>query len=68
MQLTTVVKRTARAHFDGSDDLFKACWHVLYRVIQHGTELDTQDDVDEWLDQLASERVNNPRSRFYIYG
>ncbi len=68
MQLTTAVKRTARAHFDGSPDLFNACWRELCRTIQHGTDLDTQDDVDQWLEQLAAERVNNPRSRFYIYG
>ena len=52
-----------RAEFEGSDRLFRACWRML-------AQFSPTDDVNvmEILDSVASEKVNNPRSSFYIYG
>jgi hypothetical protein len=49
--------------------LFLACWRQ-YRTWLRGAIDDPQsdDDVLGWLDSIAAERVNNPRSSFYITG
>lgn len=62
-------KTAARKNFDGSSNLFEACWQ-LYRKYLRGAidNPSNQADVDSWLEQIASEKVNNPRSSFYIYG
>lgn len=51
--------------FDGSWELFEACWHKLRRLIREGNYI---EDPIEFLDLIASEWVNDPKSRFYIYG
>jgi hypothetical protein len=58
-----------RRTFEGSPALFTACWRQ-YRVFLRGDIDDPtcDDDVMDWLDQIAAERVNTPASRFYIYG
>jgi hypothetical protein len=63
------IKRYANYKFDGSDDLFEACWRQYRGYLTGGID-DPKDmrDIMEWLDQIAAEKVNNPRSRFYIYG
>jgi hypothetical protein len=60
-------KGTCKGQFPGSERLFEACWRDLLRCRRH-TEIDTQADADRWLDQLAAEKVNNPKSAFYIRG
>ena len=62
----TGLKAKCRKSFDGSDDLFEACWRTL-RSIWNATEI-TDDDAEDWLEQIAAEKVNNPRSSFHIYG
>lgn len=52
-----------------SDRLFNACYRQLRQWIRYGA-IDTPDlyAAQEWIEQLIAERVNNPRSSFYIYG
>ncbi len=52
--------------FNGSRELFNACWRQLKRDVY--TESMPADEISAWLEALAAERVNNPRSKFYIYG
>ena len=70
MKLTREVKRSARSTFGGSDAFFNTCWWELKAWIREGSIDEPLDeiDVDDWLAQIAAEKVNNPRSRFYIYG
>lgn len=55
--------------FDGSWDLFASCWKQ-YRLWLNGAIDDPQSDagVMGWLDQIAAEKVNNPRSRYFVTG
>lgn len=66
-----VLKRKAhyRKEFDGSHALFDACWKVYKRYLRDAIDNPENDDeVSAWLDNIASEKVNNPGSRFYIFG
>lgn len=63
-------KATCRHNFAGCaghEQLFEACWRKLKKY-RHATDIATQEDADRWLDELASEMVNNPKSRFYLKG
>jgi len=58
-----------RTQFDGSAALFSSCWRQYRRLI--ASDIDdpqSDDDVFEWLEELAAARVNNSGSSFYIYG
>jgi hypothetical protein len=69
MQITADVKCRARINFSGSERLFSACWNQYLAWLRGAIDdPETQADVDQWLDQIASEKVNNPKSVFYIYG
>lgn len=63
------MKKKCRRKFDGSNELFEACWrkYVKYRG---GIDTDTTkvDEVLGVLETLAAEMVNNPKSRHYMYG
>lgn len=63
------IKREARKQFNGSLDLFNACWRKYRRDMLPGTD-DPEElsDVTGWLEAIASELVNDSSSRFYIYG
>lgn len=65
-----VLDRAASAkNFDGGAALFSACWRVYLGYLRGAIDYPSdQGDVDRWLDQIASVLVNNPKSRFYIYG
>lgn len=56
-------------HSFGSGRLKRACWRQ-YRYFLQGSIDDPTDDQDVigWLESIASERVNNSKSTFYIYG
>ena len=61
--------RYYRPKFDGSDRLFRACWRQ-YRGWLNGA-IDApacDDDVMDWLEQIAAQRVNDGDSPFYMYG
>lgn len=70
------IKRAASSQFDQSmvcddvnSDLFTACWYQYMTYLNGGTDDPSNlDDVMGWLESIASEKVNNPRSKFYIYG
>jgi hypothetical protein len=55
--------------FDGSLDLFNACWRKLL-AYSKGSEVDFNQniEVERLLEEFASELVNDSSSRFYIYG
>jgi hypothetical protein len=59
-------KKQLRALFKGtSDRLFEAC----YRQLRQWMRDETIDDPDlegaeSWINQIASEKVNNPKSSF----
>ncbi len=63
-------KALTKAHywqdFEGSRALFEACWRQMKRDVYTGSM--PEDVVAAWLEAFAAERVNNPRSKFYIYG
>ena len=52
-----------------SGRLFGAAWRQ-YRAWLNGAIDDPKCDQDvlDWLEQIISAKVNNPRSQFYIYG
>ena len=59
------LKSRCRKNFEGSERLFRACWNYFW------LEFDSPSDfigLTEALDSIAAERVNNPRSSFYIHG
>ena len=66
------IRRVARQRFltsGSSERLFEACWRQ-YRAWIKGAIDDPKNinDVLDWLNQIASEKVNDPKSSFYIYG
>lgn len=59
-----------RDYFSGSNRLFEACYRQYLKWLREGA-IDTPVDicqVVQWVDSIAAEKVNNPRSSFYIYG
>ena len=66
---TLKTKAGYRDKFDGSERLFNACWREYRRLLASDIDNPQSDaDVMDWLEELASERVNSGRSPFYIYG
>lgn len=63
------IRACARKRVGGSERLFNACWRQ-YRAYVNGATADPQniDDVTGWINSIASEKVNDSRSTFYIYG
>jgi len=62
-------KGEIRKKFDGSHRLFESCWRQYMTWIKGAIDPpECEQDVSDWLDQIAAEKVNNPRSQFYIYG
>lgn len=62
-------KSEYRSKFEGSDRLFSACWSQYLRYLLSAIDHPlTDEDVTGWLDSIAAEKVNNPRSSFYITG
>jgi hypothetical protein len=52
-----------------SDRLFNAAWNQYVKYLRGSIDDPIDDDeVISWLDQIISEKVNNPKSIFYIYG
>lgn len=58
--------RTYRTMVRMSDRLFRACWRDYRRMSIDAPRCDA--DVVAWLDLIATEKVNNSRSTFYIHG
>jgi hypothetical protein len=56
--------------FDGSIDLFNACWRKLlaYQSATGEPDINENLEVERLLEEFASELVNDSSSRFYIYG
>jgi len=62
------IKCLARKRLRSSDALFEACWRDYLYFVRNSETPDNINDVMRILDQIVSEKVNNPKSRFYIYG
>ena len=63
------LKKQARLNFEGSEELFAACWRDLLRFYSGGSDhAPSVEDVAIELDQFAGKKVNDPKSRFYVYG
>lgn len=63
-------KRDFERHFGGSVSMFEACWRrwVKYRnEVPESREMD-EADILNFLEERASELVNDSRSQFYLYG
>lgn len=61
--------RLYRSMFYGSTRLFNACWRQYREYLNGSIDEPTSDaDVVGWLEQIAADKVNDPKSRFYIYG
>lgn len=62
-------RRIAESHFDGTRRLFLSCWRTYLAYLNGDIdEPSDQNEVDSWLESIASEKVNDPKSSFYIYG
>ena len=73
MKMTLKEVKECRAecarYFDGSERLFNACWTTYLGYLNGAIDMpECGLDIDDWLENIASERVNNPNSTFYIYG
>jgi hypothetical protein len=55
-------KSDFRKNFEGSDCLFEYCWRKAKRMY-YG-----DGDMFELLEAIATQAVNDEKSRFYIYG
>lgn len=63
------MKEKCRKRFNGSNALFEACWrkYLKYRFSLN-TDITNVDEISEVLETFTAEMVNNPKSRYYIYG
>ena len=68
-EMEKISKAETRKNFDGSPALFESCWKQFRYYLAHCIDTpESQLDVDYWLESIASAKVNDSRSRFYIYG
>ena len=63
----TALKSRLRKDVDDRPVLFDACWKEVMRFANQGDIVD-YEHLKELYNSIASEKVNNPRSKFYIYG
>lgn len=64
-----IQKKEARKKFEGSNNLFDVCWKDMLSLIRDGMEEpESEEETMRVLDDIASQKVNSPRSKFYIYG
>jgi hypothetical protein len=66
-------KLRTRAYYaalsEDSPRLFNACWNVYRGFLRITINTPTSDAVVmDWLDTIATAKVNNPASTFYLYG
>lgn len=62
-------REESRKNFDGSDRLFNACWSQYKKWLKNSIDSPScQEDIDVWLNCIASKKVNDFNSEFYIYG
>jgi hypothetical protein len=63
------IRKCALKRFEGSKRLFEACWKQYRNYVKSSIDNpESISDVMDWLNNIASEKVNNPNSQFYIYG
>lgn len=62
-------KAISRKNFEGSNQLFESCWRKYLSYLNGSIDNpDCQENIDSWLETIASEKVNDSKSKFYIYG
>lgn len=56
-------------HDFGSRALKRACWRKYLSFLRSSIDYPRDDmEVCGWLDSIASEKVNNPKDKFYMKG
>jgi hypothetical protein len=58
-------------HFKGNSsiELFKSAWAEYIGYLRGAIDdPDDESDIVNWIEQIISAKVNNPKSKFYIYG
>jgi uncharacterized protein YfkK (UPF0435 family) len=63
----TALKKRLKQDVRDSDALFEACWREVM-VFAKESDIYDYNHLKELYNSVASQKVNNPRSRFYIYG
>lgn len=63
----TALKSQLREEMGDRPALFEACWKEIMKFANQGDIYDYQHLKDLY-NQISSYKVNNPRSKFYIYG
>ena len=63
----TAFKKKLRKQVNDNGNLFDACWR---EVLKYARQADIHDysQLYNLYNNIASQKVNNPRSKFYIYG
>ncbi len=59
-------KSNFRKTFEGSEGLFESCWGEF--LSWFADTCNSVYEIEECLDYLASQRVNDPKSKWYITG
>lgn len=64
------LKNKIRQRFtDTSDNLFNNAWKEYIRYLNGSIDNpNDEEDIYNWIDNIISEKVNNPKSKYYIYG
>jgi hypothetical protein len=63
----TKMKSRLRKAMNDSPSLFNACWREVMKFARQGDIMDYQH-LKTTYNTIASYKVNNPRSKFYLYG
>jgi hypothetical protein len=63
----TALKNRLRKDVGDRPALFDACWRMIMKFANQGDISDYQH-LRALYDSIASEKVNNPRSKFYMHG
>ena len=65
MELSRETRQNLRSAYpEDSDALFNAVWREVRSFARHSDIA----DLDGLYDTIVSNKVNNPRSRFYMFG
>ena len=63
----TALKKQLKQDVRDSDALFEACWREVM-IFAKQSDIYDNNHLKELYNSIVSQKVNNPRSRFYIYG
>lgn len=49
------------------DALFNSAWRKMLSL-RNATDINTENEVIDWMQSIIAEKVNDSRSQFYIHG